>query len=565
MLSEAKHLKVVKKILPLLFLLSFSSSLFAATGTKVMVATQHPYATEVALEVLQLGGNAVDAAVAAQWMLNVVEPQSSGIGGGGFFVFYEAATKRIYTFDGREAAPAEAFPEMFLDSNGNPYPEQEAMTGGLPAGVPGVLKLLKTVHDRFGSKAFSFAELFDPAIQIAENGFEVTPRLARFIEQQKDRLKLFESSRAIFFNAQDQPLQTGEVLIQKDLGNTFRLIQREGIRVFYEGAMAQDIVKAVRTAPFHPGLMKLEDLQYYQVKERDPVHGEYRDFSIFSMGPPSSGGTTLIETLNILDHFDISQMKRSPDFFHVFSEAQKLAFVDRNAYLGDPDFVKTPLDALLSEERAEKFFKMIRPDASISLEQPLLPLESPNTSHISIVDAEGNIVSYTTTIEHIFGSALVVPGRGFFLNNELSDFDLAPKDENGKLKANAPGSEKRPRSSMTPTIVFNPKGEPVLVLGSPGSTAIIAAVLNTIVNYLDFKMPLKEAVSAPRLLNRTGVTEMEAPLFNDQALRTALEGKGDLLKSIPPFGNVQAIALEYGPPVLIGESDPRGEGKAEGF
>ncbi len=546
-------------------LLFFQAPLFATIGRKAMVATAHPIATEAAVQVLQEGGNAVDAALAAQWMLNVVEPQSSGIGGGGFFLFYEAATKRIYAFDGREQAPQEAFPEMFLDKNKVPYPFIERATGGLPVGVPGTLRLLKQVHNRFGSKRFSFSELFDPAIQIAEEGFLVSPRLAGFIDQQKDRLARFEASHNIFFNGKGEPRKTRELLIQPDLAQTFRLIQQEGVDVFYEGKLAQEIVEAVRRAPFHPGLMKKEDLFYYQAIERLPLQGTYRGYDIFSIGPPSSGGTTLIEALNILENFDLKSMRRSADFIHVFSEAQKLAFQNRNRYLGDPKFTQIPLENLLSKELAKVSFQTIQMNATLPTLQNLQGLEGTTTSHISIADENGNIVSYTTTIEHIFGSAMVVPGRGFLLNNELTDFDEIPKDKEGKLKANAPQPEKRPRSSMTPTLVFK-KGRPVLIVGSPGGSTIIATVLNVVTNVIDFKMPLEEALSAARILNRDGPLELETEIFANAMIKQKLREKGNEIIYKENFGNAQAILFDESQnDILVGASDPRSEGRAAGY
>lgn len=553
----------------LFFLIFFQSactpSVFAlARSEKAMAATQHPYATEVALEVLKLGGNAVDAAIAAQWVLNVVEPQSSGIGGGGFFIYYEAATKRIYTFDGREMAPQKAHPDMFLDQNKVPLPFEKANTGGLSAGVPGALKLLKTVHERFGSKYFNFSELFEPAIEIAENGFPITPRLAYFIDQQKERLKFFYSSRQIFLDPDGNPLQAGDMLRQPDLANTFRLIQKEGIKVFYEGEIGNDVVEAVQKSFVNPGLMEKEDLIYYQVFERDPVYGSYRGFDIFSMGPPSSGGTTLIETLNILENFDLAAMGRTADFYHVFAESQKLAFRDRNQYLGDSKFTNVPVTELLSKDRAKKLFEMIQMNTTIPPTSLNPPAENENTSHISIIDPDGNIVSFTTTIEHIFGCAMVVPGRGFFLNNELTDFDMDPRDANGKLRANAPEGGKRPRSSMTPTLVFK-EGQPVLAVGSPGGSTIIATVLNVLVNLIDFNMPLDKTLASARLMNRDGATELEPDLYDDTTLVKALENKGEQIVRYSVFGNAQAVQKTYNPPILWGDSDPRGEGIAEGF
>ena len=566
---EFRILKRLSRI-SFLVLITFISSIpnaQAAMGRKAMVATADPNATRVALEVLNRGGNAVDAAVAAQWVLNVVEPASSGIGGGGFFLYYEAETKRVYAFDGRETAPSEAFPEMFLDAEGNPLPfKPQAITGGLPVGVPGTLKLLSTVHSRFGSKAFSFRDLLSPAIYIAENGFPISDRLAYHIAQEKERLKLFEASKKFFLDKKGEPLPAGAILFQPDLAKTFKLIQKDGIHPFYEGEIAEAIVKAVRNAPYHPGYMKKDDLFYYKIIERNPVQGSYRGYDILSMSPPSSGGTTLIETLQILERYKLSVHGRNADALHLFAEAQKLAFLDRNKYLADPDFNKVPVDQLLSKEFAMKRSEEIQFQYAIPTETAVRPLvlEPTHTSHISVVDEQGNMVAYTTTIEDIFGSALMVPGYGFFLNNELTDFDMVPRDPADKLVANAPAGDKRPRSSMTPVFIFK-DGKPFLIAGSPGGSKIIGTVLNVIVNLIDFGMSLEDAMAAPRIINRAGLTELEQPLYDDPALRRELWRRGHPIVLSPPLGNVQAIHFDQEAEMIYGESDPRAEGEALGY
>ncbi len=542
-----------------------------------MVVTADPHATAAALQIIQQGGNAVDAAITAQWVLNVVEPQSSGIGGGGFFLYYDAATRAVYAFDGREAAPAEAYPEMFLHAWGEPYEyKPDRITGGLPVGVPGTLKLLNHVHGRFGSKRFSFAQLFSGGIQFAERGFPISKRLAFHIEQEKERLSMFKASRKILLDKEGNPLKEGTILFQPNLAKTFRLIQKEGINVFYEGVIAEAIVDAVRNAPYHPGFMQKDDLLYYRVFEREPVQGDYRGYHIFSMGPPSSGGTTLIEALNILELYHLELYDHSPDGIHLMAEAQKLAFQDRNRAIGDPAFVKVPTEELLSKEFAHNRAGALRFDMAITpdeLASAAAALEAPNTSHISIVDDKGNMAAYTTTIEDIFGSAMAVPGYGFFLNNELTDFEAEPyavvpdAEEGGEyqLHPNAPQPEKRPRSSMTPTFVFKGK-KPFLIVGSPGGSAIIGIVLNVIVNVIDFKMSLEDALRVPRVINRDGATELEPELLDDPILKRDLAKRGHAVLSQPAFGNVQAILLPLRKNGrIVGESDPRGEGKALGY
>ncbi len=554
-------------LLPVLLIafLYFPNNISASIGEKAMVATAHPLATDAALGILKEGGNAVDAAVAAQWVLNVVEPHSSGIGGGGFFLYYEASSGRLFTFDGREKAPRQMLPTLYLNENGKPIPyNPDRLTGGHSVGVPGTLRLLKTVHDRFGSDVFFFSSLFEPAIFYAEKGFEISARLSRYIDEQKDRLKLFKASSDIFLDSAGNALKSGTRLYQTDLAETFRVIQRDGVKSFYEGEIAKDISECVRHAPYRPGAMTKEDLFYYDVIQRDAVHGNYRGYDVFSMGPPSSGGTTLIEALHILENFDIRSMGRNNNFFHLFAEAQKMSFQDRNQYVGDPGFSEIPVSGLLSKAFAKERSADIRTDAVYPSAEELASILKSHTSHISIVDEAGNMVSFTTTIEHVFGSAMVVPGRGFLLNNELSDFDANPWNEEKNLKPNAPESEKRPRSSMTPTFVFS-EGKPILIVGSPGGSTIISTVLNIIVNIIDFGMSAEGAVRVPRILNRDGPTELETRLYSDPELVASLENKGHVVQKKAYYGNAQVIYFDSKQNQIIGVSDPRGEGEAAGY
>ncbi|MSR78054.1 MAG: gamma-glutamyltransferase [Candidatus Omnitrophica bacterium] len=549
-----------------------SSPLFAAESKHAMVATADPHSTRAALEVLQKGGNAVDAAIAAQWVLNVVEPQGSGIGGGGFFLYYEAATKHVYSFDGREAAPGDAYPEMFLDpKTGEPYPFYPSrITGGLSVGVPGVLKMLQTVHDRFGSEAISFGDLFLPAIKLARNGFPVSSRLAKLIDQEKDRLKLFPASAKIFLDTKGDALAAGAILFQPDLAGTFEWIRKDGIDIFYAGDIARDIVRAVRTAPFHPGLMSFPDLENYKVNERAPVRGSYRGYDLYSMGPPSSGGLAILQALQILELYDLSSLGRSVKGLHLLAEAQTIAFEDRSRYLGDPAYSQIPLEKLLSKnyarERSQEInWEFARNSLRGKLHNP--NLEGIHTTHISIVDEQGNMVAFTTTIESVFGSGIVVPGRGFVLNNELTDFDLiksAIRNPKSAIHPNAPEGDKRPRSSMTPTFVFR-NGQPFMIVGSPGGSTIIGTVLNIIVNVIDFEMKLADAIQAPKLIHRGEFIEMESGLYQQ---RKILNGLGKLHHTVmlkESFGNAQVILFDLARRVITGASDPRGEGEAKGY
>ncbi len=555
-----------------------------------MVVTAHPLATRAALDILKSGGNAVDAAIAAQWVLNVVEPQSSGIGGGGFFLYFDAKKRAIYAFDGREKAPFRAFPEMFLDESAKPirfYPDR--VTGGLAVGVPATLKLLKRIHERFGNGKMRFEELFVPAMQMAKGGVPVSKKLAQALEEEKDRLDLFDASRAIFFHPDGTPLKEGENLIQKDLGRTFETISLKGIGAFYEGEIEKAIVETVQKSRVRPGFLTRFDLQFYEPVERDPLHGNYRGYDIFSIGPPSSGGVALIEILNILENFSILFYAASTDSFHLAIEAQKAAFEDRANFIGDPDFVKIPLEKLLSKETAKKKAKDIKFDQAKPMESQVDEATRPaqgNTSHISIRDSEGNLVSYTTTIEHAFGSAMVVPGWGFFLNNELTDFDAQPRNASttmdamapkgsllnsalpervkGRLKPNAPGPEKRPRSSMCPVFVFR-NGLPVLIAGSPGGSLIIPTIQEIIMYLVDFRMPFDQVLPAPRFAARGGEVEAEQEFFDSPGIVQELKDRGHNLVVRQPFGNAQVIFFDSKNDTLVGVSDPRGDGKAAGY
>lgn len=553
-----------------------------------MVVTAHPLATEVALQMLQDGGNAVDAAIAAQWVLNVVEPQSSGIGGGGFFLYYDAKKKAVYSFDGREKAPSRAFPEMFLNSAGDPidfYPDR--ITGGLPVGVPGTLKLLKQVHQKFGSKKFRFEELFNPAIKYAQDGVPISKRLALAIDEEKERLNLFDASRNIFLHPDGSPLREDEVLVQKDLAKTFETIAQRGIGAFYEGEIARAIVDTVQNSNYHPGYLDRTDLEFYEVAERNPVYGTYRGHDIFTMGPPSSGGIALLEILNILENYSLIFYGPTADSFHLVIEAQKMAYEDRAKFVGDPDFVKIPLEKLISKDYAKKKAKEIKFGEARSIDslvdEASFSSTLGNTSHLSIVDRDGNVVSYTTTIEHTFGSALVVPGWGFVLNNELTDFDavprvssvantLAPKgtllntalDKATKLKPNAPGPGKRPRSSMTPVIIFK-TGQPFLIAGSPGGSLIIPTVQEVVMYTIDFRMPPDQVLMAPRFVARSHRVEAEAPFFESPGVVNDLKNRGHFFALHKPFGNAQVIFYNNKTATLIGVSDPRGDGEAKGY
>lgn len=547
----------------LIFLYSFvyvSPYAYSGESPQVMVATAEALATKAALKVLRDGGNAVDAAIAAQWVLNVTEPQSSGIGGGGFFLYYDAAANKTHFYDGREVAPQQAYPQMFLDESNQPktfWPDR--ISGGLPVGVPGTLMLMHRVYADHGSKKISFAELFTPAIKHALEGIPVSGRLHGYLEQEKKRLTLFDETKRLFFDSDGNVLAEGEILKQPDLAYTFELIAREGVEAFYEGAIAEDIVYAVKHASFNPGYMSREDLKAYSVIKREPVLGNYRGYDIISVGPPSSGATTLFQTLNILENFDLKTLTLK-DQFKVISQAQRLAFENRLKYLGDSDFVDVPVEKLIDKSNAAEYARQIEQGIGNTAQE--FAEEGSQTSHISIIDGDGNMVSFTTTIEYLFGSGMIVPGRGFFLNNELTDFAAEPHDESGELKANAARGGKRPLSSMTPSFVFKDE-KPYMIVGSPGGSRIIGIVFNLLHQVIDGGKSLPEAMAAPRLINRFGSLELEAHFFDYPGYEDALEENEIDIKIYESFGNAQAILIKESS--VEGASDPRGQGLAEGF
>lgn len=546
-----------------------------------------------ALEILRQGGNAFDAAAAAQFALNVSEPFASGIGGGAFLVFYDAKSGKVINIDGREEAPDALSPDAFLDKDGKTDSFDKQALGGMSVGVPGTLAAMNYLIENFGT--MSLAQVLQPAIQIARNGMALPAPFTRNIESNAANLKKFPATAKLFLHEDGSPLKEGEHFANPEFADTLELIAKEGIEVFYRGEIAKDIVKAVRENDVFPGVMTLDDLARYRPVQREPVHIQYRGFDVYGMNMPSSGGVTVAETLNILESTPYQHsFPASADSLHFFAEAQNLAFADRNRYLADADFADVPVAGLIDKKYAREQAKLI--DLKKSLPTPiafgspegateLLPAsafrkESESTTHFSVVDRDHNAIAVTTTIERHFGCGMVVPGRGFLLNNEITDFDTAHRNEDGQAFANAPsgGSRarrtalgedaetlggKRPRSSMSPTVVLE-NGVPRFVLGSPGGPLIIGTTLNVLINLLDGKMNVQAAVNAPRMHARNGAMELEAPLYRNKELRAELEKRGFRLKSRQQVGSVQAI--EISPDGWIyGAADPRREGLAIGF
>lgn len=542
----------------------------AVRASNFMVATAHPAATRAGYDILQQGGNAIDAAIAVQLVLNLVEPQSSGLGGGSFLLYWDARNGQLISLDGRETAPAAATPDYFLDDAGKPLKWWSAVIGGRSVGVPGTLRLLELAHRQHGT--LPWAALFDAAIELADKGFEVSPRLSRSIADAKEKgLDRFKAAREYFFDAEGQPLQPGSLLTNQAYARTLRGITSDGADSFYLGDTARRIVSAVRAHGDVPGVMTLEDLARYEVKVREPVCFPYRQYRVCGMGPPSSGALTVGQILGIVSDFDLGPMGYTAESIHLISEASRLAFADRALYMADEDFAEVPKQGLLDPDYLSSRAALISAGASLGKATAGVPprlnalkltpdtqSERPGTTHFSIVDKDGNVVSMTSSIETGFGSRILVDG--ILLNNELTDFSFTPR-RGEQWVANRVEGGKRPRSSMAPTIVFDSEDQPVLATGSPGGSRIINYVANFLVSVLDWGYDVQEAANLPHFTNRNGATDIE-PSQGASELQQQLEAWGHDVKVRDLNSGIHAIAIEDGG--LSGAADPRREGTVLG-
>lgn len=542
-----------------------------ATATRHMVAAANPQATDAGLEILRAGGNAIDAAIATQLVLGLVEPQSSGLGGGAFLIHWDEAARRVSTFDGREKAPASATPDRFM-RDGRPMPIQAAIPSGLSIGVPGTPRLLALVHARHGR--LPWARLFDPAIRLADNGFTVTQRLALHLRLMGPAAFTPEA-RAYFFDAGGSPRAVGSTLANPEYARTLRALATGGADAFYAGPIAQAIVDAVAKAHTIPGDMTLADLARYTAIEREPVCFRYRDRRLCGMGPPSSGATTVGATLKILDGLDLGRGPRaalSPAAMHLIAEAEKLAYADRDRYIADPDVIPVPVTGLIDDAYLAARRKLIDPEKAAGRQPAGTPEgagrqafgedathEVAGTSHLSIVDADGNAVAMTMTIEAAFGSR--VWAAGFLLNNQLTDFSLKPRDDTGAPIANAPGPGKRPRSSMSPTLIFAPDGRFEAALGSVGGSAIIYYVVKTLVALIDWNLDPQAASALTNFGSRGGPFEVELG-WTAPGVALAMRPLGHNLAFPWPISGTQIVMRRNGR--LEGAADPRREGVARG-
>ena len=545
---------------------------FNAIGTtkpakQFIVSSANPLASQTAYDVLNKGGNAIDAMVAIQTVLGLVEPQSSGLGGGAFLVYYDAKSKRISTYDGRETAPIKAPDNLFMTKDATPMQFFDAVVGGRSVGTPGTVKLLWEIHQTHGSKLWS--ELLSPAISLANKGFMVSPRLANAIKNDETRLTHDKASAEYFF-PEGLALRSGETLRNPEYAETLSLLSQHGGDYFYRSEISHAIVSKVQSAK-NQGYLSQADFDQYAIKERKPTCSSYRQFEVCGMGPPSSGAITVNQTLGILSNFNLAT--RSPDkaeTWQLIAEASRLSFADRGLYIADPDFVQLP-KGLLAPEYLKQRASLIKagkasqkiqagtPDHHLAKQFSLgRSPEQASTSHFVIVDKAGNIVSMTSTIENGFGSRLMV--KGFLLNNELTDFSFK-SEQNGKFIANRVTPGKRPRSSMAPTIVLK-NNKPYLALGSPGGSSIITYVANALIAILDWKMPIQKAFNLPHIINRFGKMELEAhtpatkhaQAFSDMGYQVSKKGLNSGLHGVL-----------FTPQGMLGAADKRREGLVLGL
>lgn len=532
-----------------------------------MVSAANPLAVQAGAKVLRNGGSAADAMVAVQTVLGLVEPQSSGLGGGAFLVWYDAATATLTTLDGRETAPLAATPTLFQDETGAPLKFFDAVVGGRSVGTPGTPALMALAHEKWGKS--DWASLFEDATALAQDGFVVSPRLASLVALDAGRLGRFEDTAAYFLPG-GEALQAGDLVVNQAYADTLNILATGGVDAFYSGALADDIVSTVATAAGNPGMLSTLDLAVYSVRERDAVCADYRAYQVCGMGPPSSGALTVGQILGMLDQYDLAGLgPDNPESWRLIGDASRLAFADRGRYMADSDFVPVPTAGLVDPAYLAKRGSLLAGPDALARVEPGAPefdhalnlaedisLEYPSTSHISIVDADGNVLSMTTTIENAFGSRLMV--GGFLLNNELTDFSFRTHVD-GVPIANRLEPGKRPRSSMSPTIVLR-DGNPVLAIGSPGGSRIIGYVAKSIVAYLDWGLDVQQSVSLPHAVNRFGTFDLEEGT-EAESLQDGLERAGFEVSVRSLNSGLHAIAIGAN---LSGGADPRREGIALG-
>ena len=526
----------------LLFTCLMATGCYERKAPPFIVVSADDRATQAGIDILQKGGSAIDAAVAVQAVLSLVEPQSSGVGGGAFLVYYDAQGRQLHTIDGREMAPASITPHLYLDEQGQAKSYRASAFGGQAVGVPGVMALLDKAHGRYGT--LPWQQLLSHAEQLAEQGFAVSPRLSGWLAR-------FPNTGAhpdmlhYFYDEQGEARPAGFILKNPAYAQTMRVTAKEGASSFYTGTIAKQIAQAVSESPISPRPFTLDDLAAYEAKDREAICSYYKQYKVCGMGPPTSGGLFILQVLGMLEHFELQQEAPfSAEALHLIIEASRLAFADRQQFVADPDFVDVPIKGMLDKdylhsrvglintEKAAKAYLSGRPENfdlaknDYLLQAPHEGLELPSTSHFSIRDAQGNVVSMTTTVQGPFGSFL--PAGGFILNNQLTDFSYLP-EKDGKPIANAAAPGKRPRSSMSPTIVFDENDEVYMVIGSPGGGRIFSYVLKTLLGVLDWNMSMQQAIDAPNLTFPGGRLELEVEGYSDAVIE-ALQNKGHTFK-----------------------------------
>jgi gamma-glutamyltranspeptidase/glutathione hydrolase len=537
-------------------------------ASQAMIITANSLATDAGLAMLQQGGSAVDAAIAAQMMLGLTEPQSSGIGGGAFLLLFDGIN--VVAFDGRETAPAAATPDRFLVAKSTPLPFRQAVVGGHSVGVPGVIKVLDLVHTQYGK--LPWATLFQPAIHMAEAGFPIPPRLYRLLAAEP-YLQAFEPARSYFYQADGTPKAIGMRLQNPAYAQVLRDLAEHGAAAFYRGPLVTDMVQAVSNHPTRPGDLTAADFAAYTAKQRAPVWSTYRGYTVYGMPPPSAGGIAVLQILGMLERFALSAYPPlAVDSVHVFAEAGRLAYADRARYLADNDFVAIPVAGLLDRHYLAVRSQRISQYTSLGVAPPGEPdytrsaglgddhsLEFSSTSHLTIADAQGQVLTMTTSIEDVFGSRIMV--NGYLLNNQLTDFSFVPT-MHGKPVANRIEAGKRPRSAMAPMLVLDPHGRFTLAVGSPGGSAIINYVAQALVALLDWHLDPQQAVHLPHYGSRNGPTELEIGR-NLEPLVPQLEARGHQVSLTELTSGLSVISkTDTG---YAGSADPRREGTARGY
>jgi gamma-glutamyltranspeptidase/glutathione hydrolase len=554
-----------------------------AVGYGGAVSSVDPDASAAGIEVLRKGGNAVDAAVATAAALGVTEPYSAGIGGGGYFVYYDAKSRTVRTIDGRETAPLTADKNLFTE-NGKPLAFADAVSSGLSVGTPGTPATWQTALDKWGSKRL--ASVLKPAERIARDGFTVDDTFRSQTASNETRFRYFPDTAELFLPGGQLPV-VGSTFKNPDLARTYAELGRKGVGAIYQGGLGREIVDTVNKPPVdpasgwnaRPGDLSARDLAAYRAKLQAPTRTSYRGLGVYSMAPSSSGGTTVGEALNILERTDLSKASKAR-YLHRFIEASRIAFADRGRWVGDPAFEDVPTKELLSQKFADSRECLIKDDAVLT--SPVAPgdprnparcgsggkaapttYEGDSTTHLTVADKWGNVVSYTLTIEQTGGSGITVPGRGFILNNELTDFSFTPANP-AVRDPNLPGPGKRPRSSISPTIVLDRQDRPVVALGSPGGATIITTVLQTLTGFVDRRLPLVDAIAAPRASQRNAAqTELEPGLYDNAELRKQLEAIGHSFKENPEIGAATGVQrLPGGKWLAAAETVRRGGGSA---